>query len=97
MLNGRRYRKSVSCAAGQSCATASAFPGINNFDFSVVKNTYFVTKERVNLQFRAEVFNLWNRVWFGSPGNSLGTPQFGVISTQANEPRLIQLALRFMF
>jgi hypothetical protein len=49
------------------------------------------------MQFRTEVFNLFNRVQFGYPGTSLGTPQFGVISGQYNNPRLVQLALRLLF
>jgi hypothetical protein len=69
--------------------------GINNFDFTVFKNTSIT--ERFRLQFRTEIFNLFNRVRFGYPGTSLGTPQFGVISSQFNDPRLIQLALRLQF
>lgn len=70
--------------------------GINNFDFAVFKNTP-VVKERVGLQFRTEVFNLFNRVQFGFPGRALGNPQFGVVSGQANQPRLVQFALRLIF
>jgi hypothetical protein len=71
-------------------------PGIANYDFSVFKNTFLVG-ERVGLQFRAEIFNLFNRVQFSPPGLSLGTAQFGVISGQFNTPRLVQLALRLQF
>ena len=69
--------------------------GINNFDFTLFKNTAIT--ERVGLQFRAEVFNLFNRVRFGYPGTAMGQPQFGVISGQYNDPRLIQFALRLVF
>lgn len=48
----------------------------------------------MNLQFRAEFFNLFNRVQFGFPGQTLGNPQFGIVNSQVNEPRLLQLALR---
>ena len=50
--------------------------------------------ERINLQFRAEFFNLFNRVQFAAPGLTQGNPSFGVISSQTNSPRLIQFALR---
>ena len=40
-------------------------PGIDNFDFSLAKKTAIT--ERVNLQFRAEVYNLFNRVQFSLP------------------------------
>ncbi len=71
--------------------------GINNLDFSVFKNTQFGANEKLNLQFRTEFFNLFNRPLFGYPGNVLGTPQFGVVTSQANEPRLIQFALKLIF
>lgn len=69
--------------------------GIANFDFTLFKNTKIT--ERVNLQFRTEVFNLFNRTRFGYPGTAIGQPQFGVVSGQLNDPRLIQFALRLFF
>jgi hypothetical protein len=69
--------------------------GVNNFDFTVFKNTQVT--ERVGVQFRAEIFNLFNRVRFVHPGTAFGVPQFGVVSGQLNDPRLVQLALRLMF
>jgi hypothetical protein len=70
-------------------------PGIANYDFSLFKNTKIT--ERVGLQFRTEVFNIFNRVQFGPPGETLGNAQFGVISSQLNLPRLIQFALRLNY
>jgi hypothetical protein len=69
--------------------------GIANYDLTIFKNTKIT--ERVGLQFRTEIFNLFNRVRFGYPGTALGTPQFGIVSSQANDPRLIQMALRLLF
>jgi hypothetical protein len=69
--------------------------GVNNFDFTIFKNTQLT--ERAGLQFRTEIFNLFNRVQFAYPGTSLGPAQFGVISGQFNNPRLIQFALRLLF
>jgi hypothetical protein len=69
--------------------------GIANYDFTIFKNTKLT--ERFGLQFRTEVFNLFNRVQFGYPGTALGNPQFGVISGQYNNPRLVQFALRLQF
>ena len=70
-------------------------PGVNNFDFALFKTTRIT--ERVDLQFRTEVFNLFNRVQFQIPNTTVGVAQFGVISLQANNPRLVQLALRLKF
>jgi hypothetical protein len=71
--------------------------GIDNLDFALFKNTLFGPDDKLGLQFRAEVFNLANRVQFGYPGQAFGTAQFGIVNSQLNQPRLIQLALRFSF
>jgi hypothetical protein len=70
-------------------------PGIANYDFSIFKNTQIT--ERFELQFRTEFFNIFNRVQFGPPGETLGTAQFGVVNSQLNLPRLIQFALRLNY
>jgi hypothetical protein len=70
---------------------------MNNVDLGLNKNTRFLADGRANLQFRAEFFNALNHVRFHNPGLTFGPPQFGVISSQLNEPRLIQLALKLIF
>ena len=87
-------------AIGNASATDPKLrgPGINNFDFSLLKKTPI--RERFNLEFRAEVFNVFNRVQFGIPNTQITTaanPQTGWITRQINQPRLIQLALRLIF
>lgn len=68
---------------------------VENLDFSIFKSFRFT--ERHILQFRAEAFNLMNRPIFGAPANTVGAGNFGVVASQANPPRQIQLALRFLF
>ena len=73
-------------------------PGIANYNFALLKKTPIT--ERFNLEFRAEVFNLFNRVQFGLPNTIVTTaanPTTGYITTQANQPRLVQLAARVVF
>ncbi|HWR49528.1 MAG TPA: carboxypeptidase regulatory-like domain-containing protein [Bryobacteraceae bacterium] len=65
---------------------------IMNFDVSLIKNTTIV--DRVNLQFRAESFNVTNRAQFSNPNLSATSANFGKITGQANFPRLIQLGMR---
>ncbi len=69
-------------------------PGFHNFNAALVKNTAF--SERVNLQFRAEAFNLFNHPNFNLPDNFLGSPTFGRI-TSARDPRHIQFGLKLLF
>lgn len=70
-------------------------PGIANFDLALFKDTHIT--ERLILQLRVESFNLFNRVQFGAPNTSLGSAQVGQITTQVNDPRLLQLAGRINF
>jgi hypothetical protein len=72
--------------------------GIANWDFAVFK-TIPIT-EQIRLQFRTEFFNIFNRVQFGAPNTACCTDnnsQFGVVTAQANTPRLVQFALRLTF
>jgi hypothetical protein len=75
--------------------------GNRNFDLSIFKS--FAVKEKKQVQFRAEFFNIFNTVQFAPPGSSgtgsssFGNADFGVISVQRNDPRNVQLALKFLF
>ncbi|RRA48474.1 carboxypeptidase-like regulatory domain-containing protein [Acidipila sp. EB88] len=69
-------------------------PGIADWDASAYKNFPITKDGRATVQFRAEAFNLFNRVQFGYPGLTQGTSNFGVISSQLNNPRLFQFSLR---
>jgi hypothetical protein len=70
-------------------------PGISNWDVSLFKN--IPIRERAMLQFRAETFNIANRAEFGLPNTQIGSAAAGVITSQANSPRDIQLALKLIF
>ena len=86
-------------------------PGLVNLDFSIFKNNKIRRiSESFNAQFRVEIFNILNRTNFAPPTDNLaifdgdGTslaPQNGgtggqITSTSVN-PRLIQLALKYVF
>ncbi len=68
-------------------------PGQVNWDVSVFK-TFGIT-ERLKAQFRAEAMNFTNTPMFNGPNTTFTNPQFGLISSQANFSRLIQLGVRF--
>ena len=71
-------------------------PGINNWDMSFSKQTHF--GERWQMEFRADVFNVWNHAQFytvdGNISNQGGT--FGQV-LHVRDPRLLQFALKFHF
>lgn len=79
-------------------------PRFVNTDFSILKDFPMSFREGMNLQFRAEFFNLFNHPQFfmggiGDTGQQdINTPSsFGVINQTLNNPRLIQFALRLNF
>jgi hypothetical protein len=72
-------------------------PGQNFTDLSFFKNTYFGPEERLNLQYRLEMFNAFNTPQFSSPGQQFGSGSFGVISSTAVGPRNIQMALKLIW
>jgi hypothetical protein len=74
-------------------------PGINNWDMALVKDTKI--SERVNLQFRAEWFNIFNHTQFMTPSGIFAGPgallgNFGQV-TSAAPPRIGQLSLKLNF
>ncbi|MBV9499341.1 MAG: TonB-dependent receptor, partial [Acidobacteriaceae bacterium] len=69
-------------------------PGLATVDLSLFKN--FPVTERARLQFRAEAFNTLNHANLMLPENDVASPDFGQI-LQAAPPRLLQLALKFLF
>jgi hypothetical protein len=72
-----------------------SMPGIHNWDLGVFKNTRF--HERLNLQFRWEMFNAFNRTHFGAPNLSSTSPNFGRIGGTLINPRRMQFGLKLIY
>lgn len=77
-------------------------PGINNWDFSFMKNTKIA--ERQTLEFRAEFFNAFNHAQFSNPDHNGFSSTFGQLtstrgldSETTTGARIIQLALKYYF
>jgi len=75
-------------------------PGLATVDFSAMKNT--VITERVNLQFRAEFFNLLNHTNLGTPNalvfsGATVSPSAGLITSTATTSRQIQFGMKLIF
>jgi carboxypeptidase family protein len=67
-----------------------------NVNLSVSKN--FIVKEGKRLQFRAEWLNAFNSPYFGAGINlDPNSSAFGKVTAQRNNPRDIQLGLKFTF
>jgi hypothetical protein len=66
------------------------------FDVSLAKNTSI--KENIGVEFRWDVFNVFNNVNFATPGNDLqDSTDFGRILNTIGGPRVMQFGLRFVF
>ncbi len=76
-------------------------PAYYDFDFALIKTTPIGRREsgleRADLQFRAELFNLFNIVNMGLPANTLEGTGFGMISKTAGTSRQIQFSLKLIY
>jgi hypothetical protein len=69
-------------------------PSLVNVDLSLFKE--FPVMEHGKVQFRGELFNLFNHPNFYNPDNTVGDGTFGQI-TSARDPRIAQFALKYLF
>jgi len=75
-------------------------PGLATWDFSVLKD--IPVRERWNLQFRAEIFNLLNRANFNLPNAVVFTPSgvsptAGAITSTSTTSRQVQFGLKLLW
>jgi hypothetical protein len=70
-------------------------PGLNNWDLEFTKDTQLT--ESYHLQLRIEFYNLFNHAQFSRPNGNIHSSSFGRITGTSEDPRLIQLAARFVF
>jgi outer membrane receptor protein involved in Fe transport len=66
-----------------------------NTDLSIARQIPLLG--RANLQVTAEIYNLFNRTRFGAPGNQVGSPLFGRVTSQVNQQRAAQFGVRLDF
>jgi hypothetical protein len=69
-------------------------PGFTSADLSLFKNISVMGRGK--LQVRVEAFNVFNRARFNNPGGTIGTPNFGRI-TSAADGRVVQLGMKYLF
>jgi hypothetical protein len=78
-------------------------PDFINTDFALIKHFILPYREGMRLDFRAEFFNVFNHLQFGAPTPILIPPTsapiftFAVVNTTANNPRVMQFALKLNF
>ncbi len=93
----RVYSQPAAFTFGNAGATSPVLrtDSTRNLDLSMFK--VVSVAGRVRLQARLEAFNALNRVQFGSPNTSVISSSFGVVTSQANTPRQLQLGLKLLW
>ncbi len=91
----------TTCSPGDMGRNSVIGPSFINTDLSLIKNTKIT--ERVNLQFRADAFDVFNHPNFGNPNLTVGSSTFGSITSTRfpngdfGSARQLQLALKLEF
>jgi hypothetical protein len=104
-LNPAAFAKPAAGNFGNIGRDAIYGPGFGSVDFSVFKTTRI--RERVSMEFRAEIFNLLNRTNWANPNATFSSSSFGQLTQTLNggsapglgfgEPRNTQLALKLIW
>ena len=106
-LNPSAFVQTPLGAYGNLGAANMAGPSILQVDMAVLR--VFPIREKKSLQFRAEAFNVINTVNFTTPVAALNASNFGQITSDiaannaggllatGGDPRVLQLALKFLF
>jgi len=79
---------------GNSSRNPVRGPAYRNADLALIKRIFF--GETMNVELRAEVFNVTNTPPLAAPNTVVGAPGFGSI-TAAGDPRVFQLGAKFNF
>ncbi len=93
-LDPLAYRVQTVDTPGNAARNTAYGPGFFNTDFNLSKG--FRITERQSFDIRWEAFNLFNTVNFNNPATTVGSTNFGWI-TSARDPRIMQLAIRYQF
>lgn len=93
-FNPAAFAKNAAGTFGNVGRATVLGPGAFNFDMGLSRK--FQVREGQNLEFRLESFNALNHVNFSNPHTSMSDSNFGKI-TGAGDPRILQLALKYVF
>jgi hypothetical protein len=94
LFNCAAYAQPQGLTFGDSGRNSLNLPHRTNLDTSVYK--IFKPTEKLQLQFRAEAFNVFNHTQWNGVNNFVGTQNF-LYPTGAHMPRVLQFALRITF
>jgi len=100
-LNAQAFQQPAPFTFGTGASIEPDLRGFTfrNEDLSIIKRTYISNVSEVfNVEFRAELFNVFNRTIFSNPATNVNSPTtFGIVGGQANLPRNIQFGIKINF
>jgi hypothetical protein len=101
-MNSAAFATPASQTFGNLGRNAFRAPGITQIDLGLSK--FLGITEKVNLRFRADLFNVLNRAQYGAPNADIFAANFGTITstisnyaTGRGTPRELQLSLKIVF
>ncbi|HUO59848.1 MAG TPA: TonB-dependent receptor [Candidatus Acidoferrales bacterium] len=92
-FNTSAFTTTPQFAIGNASRNPVRGPAYRNLDVALVKHTK--VSEKIDMEFRGEIFNLTNTPALAQPNGSFGSPAFGTITSTTTDPRVVQFAIRF--
>ena len=93
-FNTAAFQAAPAFTLGTSSRNPVHGPGFRSVDLALIRRVPISASQAFEI--RAEAFNATNTPPFGAPNTTVGSAAFGAITTAA-DPRVIQLALKFIF
>ncbi len=69
-------------------------PGLNNWDFALHKATRIT--EQTSMEFRAELFNIFNHAQIANPSGDINSSTFGQVTGTQADPRIARISRRYV-
>ena len=92
-INTAAFATAPQFTIGTASRNPARGPAYRDVDFALVKHTKIAGE--AEMEFRAEIFDIFNTPEFAQPNGSFGAAAFGSITSTVTDPRVLQLAIRF--
>ena len=93
-LNPAAFQAPATGTYGTMAPDAIEGPGRWNVDMGLTRAVRFADRQ---LQFRFEAFNVLNHLNPSNPISAINNPNFGRVTSAATEPRILQVAVKYVF
>jgi hypothetical protein len=91
-INTAAFATAPQFVIGTTSRNPARGPAYRDLDFALVKHTTIARE--TEMEFRGEIFNIFNTPEFAQPNGSFGAAAFGSISSTVTDPRVVQFAIR---